>query len=118
MVDVHRYHQISESTHRLMNPTSLAAIMLVGDICKLDAGTRLLDLACGKGEMLCQFARKYGLSGVGVDIFGPSVAEAGARASELGVADAVEFLEGDAAEPLDRGRFDAVSCIGATWIGG
>ncbi|MGH9171652.1 MAG: SAM-dependent methyltransferase [Acidimicrobiales bacterium] len=118
MVDVHRYHQISESTHRIMNPLSFDRMMLVGDICRLTSGDRLLDLACGKGEMLCQFAARYGVTGVGVDIFMPSVSEARARAAELGVEAAVVFREGDAAEPLDLGRFDAVSCIGASWIGG
>jgi SAM-dependent methyltransferase len=119
MVSVHRYHQISESSHRIMNPLSLERMMLVGNICRLDHTTRILDLASGKGEMLCQFALKFGVAGVGVDIHPPVVADARARAAELGVDGALEFLEGDAAEPLDvKGRFDVVSCIGATWIGG
>ena len=118
MVDVHRYHAISESTHRILNPLSFERMMLLGEICRLGAGARMLDLACGKGEMLCQFAARYGVSGVGVDIYPPVLAAARERALSLGVSDRVELVEGDAGNPLHLGRFDVVGCIGATWIGG
>jgi SAM-dependent methyltransferase len=78
-----------------------------------------LDLACGKGEMLCQFARNLGAGGVGIDLHGPFLAVAQARATEFGVGQAVTFVEGDAGSPPDLGGlFDIVSCIGATWIAG
>jgi SAM-dependent methyltransferase len=117
MVDVHRYHEISESTHRIMNPLTVDRMMLLGEICRLRPGIRMLDLACGKGEMLCQFALAYGVNGVGIDIYPPLLAVAGQRAQELGVSANVDFVEGDAGGPLDVGGFDVVSCIGATWIG-
>jgi SAM-dependent methyltransferase len=118
MVDVHHYHRISESTHRIMNPLTPERLTLVGEICGLRQDLAVLDLACGKGEMLCLFAAKFGASGVGVDIYPPLIADARARAVELGVADHVQFVEGDAAQPLDVGRFGVVSCLGASWIGG
>jgi SAM-dependent methyltransferase len=118
MVSVVRYHEISESSHRIMNPLSLEKLLLLGDICRVGAGTRLLDLACGKGEMLCRFASR-GAGGVGIDLHGPFLADARARAVELGVEKAVSFVEGDAADLPEAGdKFDIVSCIGATWIGG
>lgn len=118
MVDVHRYHQIAESSHRIMNPLSLDRLMLVGEICQLHEGLGILDLACGKGEMLCQFAERFGTSGVGIDLFPPVVDDARRRASELGVSDRLEFLNGDASAPSGVGDFDVVSCLGASWIGG
>ncbi|MGO9964616.1 MAG: SAM-dependent methyltransferase [Acidimicrobiales bacterium] len=119
MVSVLRYHEISESSHRIMNPLSFDNLLLLGDICRLAKGTRMLDLACGKGEMLCLFARDFGVGGVGIDIHGPYLADARARAAELGVEGTVRFIEGDAGDPPELGeRFDIVSCIGATWIGG
>lgn len=42
--------------------------MLLGEVCRLKAGMRQLDLACGKAEMLCQWAKRWGIHGVGVDI--------------------------------------------------
>ena len=119
MVDVHRYHQISESSHRIMNPLALDRLMLVGEICKLREGVRILDLACGKGEMLCQFARRFGTSGVGIDVFSPVLEDARRRAGELRVGKQVEFVQGDASTPPSEiGSFDVVSCLGASWIGG
>lgn len=118
MIDVHRYHEISEATHRIMNPVPLENLMLVGEICQLAPGSRSLDLACGKGEMLCQYAARFGVTGVGVDIYPPVIADARARAIELRVDDRVEFFEGDASKALDVGHFDVVSCLGASWIGG
>ena len=93
MVSVFRYHEISESSHRIMNPLSVDKLRLLGDVCRIAKGTRLLDLACGKGEMLCLFARDLGASGVGVDIHAPHLADARARATELGVDRAVTFVE-------------------------
>lgn len=80
---------------------------------------RLLDLACGRGEMLCRWAATHGFEGVGVEISEVFLAGARARADELGVAGRVRFEHGDAgAYEAEPGSFDAVSCIGATWIGG
>ncbi|MGO9333229.1 MAG: SAM-dependent methyltransferase [Acidimicrobiales bacterium] len=118
MIDVHQYHRISESTHRIMNPLAPDRLTLVGEICRYGSGSRILDLACGKGELLCQFAARSGAKGVGIDIYPPLLADARVRATELGVADRVEFLEGNAATPLDLGHFGVVSCLGASWIGG
>ena len=113
-----RYHEIAETYHRILNPFTEDQLMLLGEICSLRPGIKQLDLACGKGEMLCRWAQKYGLSGVGVDISSVFLGEAKKRAAELGVADKVEFIQGDAGEYRQTTRdFDIVSCIGASWIG-
>lgn len=118
MVDVHRYHQISESDHPILNPLSGDQLFLIADICGLQAGQRHLDLASGKGEMLCQYARRYGTTGIGVDVFDGCIQSATARARELGVDHAVEFVHADASTYVaEPGSFDVVSCIGASWIG-
>jgi hypothetical protein len=57
VVDVHRYHEISEVDHRILNPLALDQLVAIGDICGLRVGHRHLDLASGAGEMLCQYAR-------------------------------------------------------------
>ncbi len=68
--------------------------------------------------MLCQWARRWGISGVGVDISKVFLAAARARADEMGVDDRVSFVEADAGKYLaEANGFDVVSCIGATWIG-
>ncbi|MDP6314835.1 MAG: methyltransferase domain-containing protein [Pseudomonadales bacterium] len=113
-----RFHEISESYHRVLNPITEDHLMLLGEICRLDQDTRLLDLACGKAEMICRWVQKYGISGTGVDISSMFLDAARDRASELGVADRITFVQGDAAVyPQQTHYFDLVSCIGATWIG-
>ncbi|MEO8329218.1 MAG: class I SAM-dependent methyltransferase [Candidatus Nanopelagicales bacterium] len=93
--------------------------MLLGDLCRLTSKHRQLDLACGKGEMLCRWAERFGIRGHGVDLSLLFLKSAGARAIELGVADRVTFQHADAAQAvLEPQSFDVVSCIGASWIGG
>ncbi len=119
VVSIFRYSEISEANHRILNPLSETKLDELGCICRLGPGQRHLDLACGKGEMLCRYARDHGTTGVGVDIYPPFLTAAQARAEELGVEASVRFVEGDAAESGHLGDgFDVVSCIGATWVGG
>jgi SAM-dependent methyltransferase len=118
-MDIVRQHEISEADNRILNPFDEAKLMLLGEVCRLQAGQHLLDLACGKGEMLCRWAARFGIEGLGVDISDVFVAAARKRAEELGVADRVRFASGDAGRfKAAAGSFDIVSCVGATWIGG
>ncbi|TDC86049.1 class I SAM-dependent methyltransferase [Nonomuraea deserti] len=113
-----RFHEIAESNHRTLNPLTDEKLDLLGRICSIAPGSRQLDLACGKGELLSRWAADYGVQGVGVDISKVFLEAARARADELGVADQVNLVEADAATYEDSpDSFDIVSCIGATWIG-
>ena len=113
-----RYHEISERNHRILNPFTEDQLMLLGDICGLRPGMQQLDLCCGKAEMLCRWSAQFGIQGTGVDISKVFLAAARQRAAELGVADQLTLVEGDAGRyPIPPGAFDIVSCIGATWIG-
>lgn len=78
----------------------------------VEAGTRLLDVACGTGYF-CILAAKRGANVTGVDIATNLLAQARNKAREEGVA--VQFDEGDAeALPYDDESFDVVtSMIGA-----
>jgi SAM-dependent methyltransferase len=112
------HHEIAETHHRILNPFTDEKLALLGRVCRLTPGQRHLDLACGKGEMLCQWAAEHGTTGVGVDISQVFLAAARRRADELGVADRVHFEHGDASlYQAPPGGFDLVSCLGATWIG-
>jgi SAM-dependent methyltransferase len=118
-MDILEQHQISEAEHRILNPLTDEKLMLLGEVSRVREGQRHLDLACGKGEMLCRWAAHFGTTGTGVDISDVFLAAASARATELGVADRVRFDRGDAGASVpDDGPYDIVSCIGATWIGG
>lgn len=118
-----RFIAIAEAGIRIQNPFSEERLMLLGDLCRrlgyLQPGTRLLDLACGHGEMLSRWAQRYGIRGMGVDMNQAFIATARQRAEELGVVAQVEFVQEDAAQHSQALRiYDVVSCLGATEIGG
>jgi SAM-dependent methyltransferase len=118
-MDLLRQHEIAEASHRILNPYTDEKLELLGQLCRWRRDMRLLDLASGKGEMLCTWAQRHGIRGLGVDLSEVFVPEARARAAHLGVADRVSFVRADAgAFGVDEASYDAVACIGATWIGG
>lgn len=117
-MDIPRIFSISESAHRIHNPFTPEKLATLGAALRLKPGTRVLDLGSGSGEMLCTWARDYGTSGIGVDMSQLFSAQAKLRADELGVADQVKFIHGDAAGYIADEKVDVAACVGATWIGG
>ncbi|MFO7252066.1 MAG: methyltransferase domain-containing protein [Actinomycetes bacterium] len=114
-----RFHEIAEGGHRILNPFTDAKLDLLGRVARLRPGMRLLDLGCGKGEMLCRWAVAHGIEGIGIDISRVFLDAARRRAEELGVTDRVRFELGNAADHrAEPEAFDVVACLGATWIGG
>jgi SAM-dependent methyltransferase len=113
-----RSFAIRETGRRVLNAFSEAKICGLGRALQLPPGTRVLDLACGKGELLCTWARDHGVSGVGVDQSSFFLDDARARAAELGVSDRIEFVEADASRYICVEPVDVASCLGASWIAG
>jgi SAM-dependent methyltransferase len=117
-LDIPRIFNITESAHRIHNPFTPEKLATLGAALRLEAGTRVLDLGSGSGEMLCTWARDHGISGVGIDLSQLFSQQATLRAETLGVADRVRFIHGDAAGYLADEQVGVAACIGATWIGG
>jgi SAM-dependent methyltransferase len=117
-MDLPRHYSIRASSHRIINPFDPDKLALLGQVIGLTAGDTILDLCCGKGEMLCTWARDHGVSGTGVDISTVSLAAARQRADELGVAERITLVHDDASNYVAEQQVDVAACIGATWIGG
>jgi SAM-dependent methyltransferase len=117
-MDIPRIFNITESAHRIHNPFTPENLATLGAALRLQSGARVLDLGSGSGEMLCTWARDHGIGGTGIDMSQLFTEQARLRAVELGVADRVEFIHGDAAGHVSDEKVDVAACVGATWIGG
>ena len=117
-MDIPRIFNITESAHRIHNPITPEKLATLGAALRLESGDRVLDLGSGSGEMLCTWARDHGIIGTGIDMSQLFTGQAKLRAEELGVADQVKFIHGDAAGYVSDEKVDVAACVGATWIGG
>ena len=117
-MDIPRIFNITESAHRIHNPMTPDKLATLGAALRLEAGARVLDLGSGSGEMLCTWARDHGIVGTGIDLSALFTEQAKRRAVELGVAERVRFIHGDAAGFVAEAPVDVAACVGATWIGG
>lgn len=117
-MDIPRIFNITESAHRIHNPFTPEKLATLGAALRLEPGTRVLDLGSGSGEMLCTWARDYGIIGTGIDMSQLFAEQAKRRAAELGIADQVRFIHGDAAGFVSDEKVGVAACLGATWIAG
>jgi SAM-dependent methyltransferase len=117
-MDIPRIFNVTESAHRIHNPFTPEKLTTLGAALRLKPDTRVLDLGSGSGEMLCTWARDYGISGTGIDMSQLFTEQAKLRAEELGVANRVEFIHGDATGYVADEKVGVAACVGATWIGG
>lgn len=117
-MDIPRIFTITESAHRIHNPFTPEKFGMLGAALRLESGTRILDLGSGSGEMLCTWARDYGIRGTGIDMSPLFTRQAQCRAAELGVSRQLNFIHGDAAGYVSDERVGVAACVGATWIAG
>jgi len=110
-LDIPRIFNIAESAHRIHNPFTSEKFAALGKALRLETGARVLDLGSGSGEMLCTWARDLGIVGTGIDMSRLFSEQAKLRAEELGVADRVEFIHGDAAGYVAGEKVDVAALV-------
>lgn len=116
-MDRWKYFGITHQNHLICNPTSEAKLDDLVATLQLAPGARVVDFACGKAEALTRIVRRYGASGVGVDLSPWEAEAARRRVSERQMDNRIEIIEGDGADfETAPGAFDLAMCIGATWI--
>jgi ubiquinone/menaquinone biosynthesis C-methylase UbiE len=102
----------AEAYERYLVPALFAASAeRLLDLARVEAGDRVLDVACGTGIVARKAAPRAGAAGkvVGLDL-NPDMLEV-ARAASAGTHPAIEWRQGNAAElPFADGAFDAVLC--------
>jgi len=119
-MDRWRYYHIVHTRHTVWNPISLSKLDDVLALLGLVRCARVVDIACGKGEMLARLAERYGVTGAGVDLSPFCVADARSKLAERAPGAKIEFFHMDGAgyRPETLESFDLASCIGASWVFG
>jgi SAM-dependent methyltransferase len=113
------FHGVAERHHQIQNPISDDKIRLLGERIRLAPGQRVLDLACGRGGPALVLASTYGCEIVGVEKASEFATAAHDRIASAGLSGLIEIREEDAADfTIDAEGWDAVLCLGATWIWG
>lgn len=120
-MDRDRFSFIAHSGVSHCNPISWAKAERVIDLMALRPGDRVLDIGCGKAELLIRLAERWGTSGVGVDQSERFTAEGRRQAEKRGVARLVSIHTEDAGPFIQAnpGPYRAAACVGSTHaIGG
>ena len=118
--DLWERFEIFEAMHHsqhICNPMTEAQLQQVVDALHFDAGQRVLDVACGPGEVLIR-AHEHGVAeSLGLDLSPWMLQKAAQRTRQrLDVGSpSPRWMLVDAAK-VDPGRFDRVLCLGAEWI--
>ena len=76
-------------------PTPMDVVEAMLDLAKVSKNDVVYDLGCGDGRIVVTAAKKYGATGIGVDLNPERIEEANANAKEKGVEKKVKFYEGN-----------------------
>jgi SAM-dependent methyltransferase len=119
-MDPSKYYDIIHQHHTVMNPVNETRLDQLFDLLELKNDSRVIDIGCGKGEMLIRLAKKYDIKGLGIDKSPYCIREAEKRKRQRFPQADLKFLEMDGAnyKPETGESSDLAMCIGATWIYG
>ena len=118
-MDRWKFYDVTHRDHVICNPLGSAKLDELVSLLDLPVGARVLDIACGKAELLLRLVERYGATGDGVDLSPYCVADARALAQQRVPGAGVRFHEQDGrdfAAPV--GAFDLAMCVGASWTFG
>jgi cyclopropane fatty-acyl-phospholipid synthase-like methyltransferase len=113
-----RYFEIAESGHELQNPTSKEKVLLLGEPLGLRPGSRVLDIASGRGGPALVLAQAFGCTIEGIEIRPEFHAAAVERVAETGLEALVDFRLADASRETLPESYDAALCLGASFVWG
>lgn len=115
-MDIWKYYSITHKPHLVCNPLLPEKLER---LCRLlGPGGRVLDMACGKGEVMIRLAELYGISGVGVDISPYCIEDCLEKQRRRVPGADIKFLLMDGAQYKAAEKFDTAMCLGASFVFG
>ena len=92
----------------VLHPDGFRATKRLAEACHIDEGSKVIDIACGKGTTATYLAQDYGCKVLGIDISEDLIGEAEHLAKRKRLQDRVRFRVGDALKlPFSEDEFDA-----------
>ena len=117
-MEFHERMAIAHTFHTFWNPVSEDVVDELIWALDPEPGARVLDIACGAGELLLRLAATCEIEGVGVDVSSRALERARETHAQR-IPDArLTFVEGPGEDyrAPDGQAFDIVSLMGASWI--
>ncbi len=102
----------------ICNPMSEADLDALVRALQPRPGLRVIDLACGHGELLLRLAAGAPIAGVGVDLSPWALARAAREAEQRDLDAHIEWWLADAEDLAGDATRDVASALGASWIWG
>jgi len=102
-----------------MTPAAAQTVEIVSETCRPTAGSRILDVASGKGEAACVLAERHGCRVLCVDVYWPFLGHASSKVQGRGLEDRISVVCADGTYlPVPSSSFDVGCCIGGPSIVG
>lgn len=115
-VDIWKYYDITHADHVHLNPLSGARLEEVIDLLDLKAGAQVLDVGCGRAELLIRLAERYGAKGVGIDRSPYTIKRARDEVQRRSAEGQVVLFHQDGGDYFaPPASFDVTMCLGATF---
>ena len=120
VMDTWRFYDITHHEHVVCNPTSQDKLARLVGLLRLASEPRVVDIACGKGELLIRLAEAYDIRGIGVDISPFCIADAQRQlqARRPGAKVVFRQMNGSDFRPEEPRSLALACCIGASWVFG
>jgi len=115
-MDIWKFYDVTHRYHEVCNPMSTGKLDELVGLLGLNRGSAVLDIGCGKAELLTRLAERYQISGIGVDMSPYYVMDAEQKLRERVPGAQIRILNMDGAAYRPDQLFDLTMCIGASWV--
>jgi len=117
-MDIWKYYNITHKKHLVCNPMSKNKLEGLFSLLDIKQGSKVLDIACGKGEPLIRLAELFNIIGIGVDISPYFIKDCEKKKSERIPESDIRLIEMDGVKyvPENNELFDLTMCIGASFV--